>query len=180
MNWIIKLDFPRECHKESYFKFVKEFFDNNENIIPKSMNLISWENYKDFLNRCENYRKWINMKPWHTKSTLLFIINVHNEVVWWIEVRHELTEELRINWWHIGYWIKPSERKKGYASKALQIMLRICENIEINKVLLCCKKENIWSAKVIKKNWWKWHSDYEINWEIEERYRINLKNFYFQ
>ena len=171
---MIRLDLPDKNYKESYFKLVQEFSEKNEDIIPASMILKEWESYEDFLIRCENYRKWINLESWHVQSTLLFIINKNNEVVWWIELRHELTEDLRFNGWHIWYGIKPSERKKWYASKSLHIMLRICENIEMEKILINCKKENVWSAKVIQNNGWKRDSDYEVNWVKKERYWIEL------
>ncbi len=169
---MIRLEFPRKHYEESYFKLVQEFSDKNEEIIPASMILNEWENYQEFLIRCENYRKWIKLKEWHVQSTLFFIIDRQNELVWWIELRHKLTEELKFNGWHIWYGIKPSERKRGYASKALNILLKICENIEMWKILINCKKENIWSAKVIQKNGWKWDSDYEVNGFKKERYWI--------
>lgn len=107
-------------------------------------------------------------------STLFFVVNKKNEVVWWIELRHKLTEGLRFNGWNIWYGIKPSERKKGYASYAFNLVLEKAKKMWIDKILINCKKENIWSAKVIQKNRWKRDSDYEVNWIKKERYWIVL------
>ena len=50
------------------------------------------------------------------------------------------------------YEVRPSERKKGYATKIIGLALKECQNLNIDKVLLVCDKDNIGSAKSIKNN----------------------------
>ena len=53
---------------------------------------------------------------------------------------------------HIGDGIRPSERKKGYATQMIGLALEECKKLGINKVLMVCDKENIGSAiSIIKK-----------------------------
>ena len=54
---------------------------------------------------------------------------------------------------NIGYSIRPSERRKGYATKALQLAIQ--KYYEINQkdeIIVCCYKNNIGSRKAIIKN----------------------------
>ena len=53
---------------------------------------------------------------------------------------------------HCGFGIRPSERKKGYATKMLNMALPIIKERSINPLVITCDKENIGSAKVILNN----------------------------
>ena len=53
---------------------------------------------------------------------------------------------------HCGFGIRPSERKKGYATKMLNMALPIMKKHGINPVVITCDKDNIGSAKVIQNN----------------------------
>ena len=53
---------------------------------------------------------------------------------------------------HIGDGIRPSERRKGYATAMIGLALEECRKLGINKVLMTCDKTNIGSAKSIMNN----------------------------
>lgn len=53
---------------------------------------------------------------------------------------------------HIGYGIRPTERRKGYAAAMLKLALEKCRDMEIKQVLITCDKDNIASAKTIIAN----------------------------
>jgi predicted acetyltransferase len=53
---------------------------------------------------------------------------------------------------HCGFGIRPSERRKGYATKMLHMVLPIMKERGINPLVITCDKENIGSAKVILNN----------------------------
>lgn len=53
---------------------------------------------------------------------------------------------------HSGFGIRPSERKKGYASRMLSLALPIMKSYGINPIVLSCAKGNIGSAKTILNN----------------------------
>ena len=53
---------------------------------------------------------------------------------------------------HIGDGIRPSERRKGYATKMISLALEECKKLGMDKVLLVCDKDNIGSVKSIINN----------------------------
>ena len=75
-----------------------------------------------------------------------------NVMVGAVNIRHYLNDHLLKYGGHIGDGIRPSERRKGYATKMLGLALEECKRLGINKVLLVCDKDNIGSVKSIVNN----------------------------
>jgi predicted acetyltransferase len=171
----MKLEFPEKKYEKQYLEMIQEFLDNKETIIPMAMPLKEWETYDQFLQRIQNSSKGKNLKPGRVPNTLYFLVDDNDKIVWGVHIRHELNEELRFDAGNIGYGIRPSERKKGYATIGLTLAVQKCKEAWLDKVLLTCNKENIWSSKTIINNGWIRDSDYESEWIAKERYRISIK-----
>ena len=54
-------------------------------------------------------------------------------------------------WGHIGYGIRPSERRKGYATETLNMLLEEAKKRHIYRILIGSHTSNIGSCKVIEK-----------------------------
>ena len=68
-----------------------------------------------------------------------------------ISLRHGLNDWLINVGGHIGYGVRPSERRKGLASWALGLMLDEARKIGLDRVLITCRITNVASAKTIEK-----------------------------
>ena len=67
-----------------------------------------------------------------------------------LQVRHELNEYLQRFAGHIGYSVRPTERRKGYAKKMLKQALKFCkEELGMSRVLVSCLVENEASRRTI-------------------------------
>ena len=67
-----------------------------------------------------------------------------------LQVRHELNEYLRKFAGHIGYSVRPTERRKGYAKKMLRQALAICKKQwGMERVMVSCLVENEASRRTI-------------------------------
>ena len=69
-----------------------------------------------------------------------------------ISIRHYLNEKLRNSGGHIGDGIRPSERRKGYATEMIALALIKCREMGIDRVMMSCNDDNIGSRKSIISN----------------------------
>lgn len=102
------------------------------------------------LKRLNDRRAGKNISKRDVPATVYWII-VSNQVIGTIDLRHILNKDYFERLGHIAYYIKPNERNKGYATKALTLAKRIYQDHNINKILITCLTNNIAAAKVIKK-----------------------------
>lgn len=97
------------------------------------------------------------------------------EVVGRIGIRLELTEDLKKFGGHIGYIVRPSFRRKGIASKMLNLALQTDYAKDIGKILLTCDLDNEASEKTIVKNGGIFYDVVELeNRSNKKRFWINL------
>ncbi len=67
-----------------------------------------------------------------------------------IQIRERLLGYLVEFGGHIGYCVRPSERRKGYAKDMLLRALRLCREMGLEKVMITCLEDNVGSAKTIE------------------------------
>ena len=106
----------------------------------------------------DNYIKLTKLRempkdPKYVPSSLYYAYNSCEDImVGAVNIRHYLNEKLLFDGGHIGDGVRPSQRRKGYATKIISLALDECRKLGINKVLITCNKDNIGSAKSIIKN----------------------------
>lgn len=69
-----------------------------------------------------------------------------------VTVRHRLTRNLRRVGGSIGYSIRRSERRKGYGTMILRLVLPKARAIGLRRVLVTCNARNVGSRKIIERN----------------------------
>ena len=70
--------------------------------------------------------------------------------------------------------MRPSERRKGYATAMIALALDECRKLGIEKVLMVCNKENTGSAKSIQNNGGVLENEINVEGETVQRYWILL------
>ena len=108
-----------------------------------------------------SYEDWIkcvlsdmdiaNIAPGKVPALTYFYVREQDErIVGMINIRLALNDFLRTEGGHIGYSVRPTERKKHYATDMLRDTLGFCKVIGLKEVIITCDKANPASAGVIK------------------------------
>ena len=147
----IKLIKPEITHKCFFFDYLKEWKEYNEEVIPFSLkgSDMEYDAWLDYTYKMEHRETC----PGHlVPASTYFLLEDDNIILGAINIRHELNDYLFNYGGHIGYGVRPTERKKGYAALMLKMAIPELRNLGLNKVLITCNKNNIASARTIIKN----------------------------
>lgn len=101
------------------------------------------ETFSHMLVRLDNRRQQKN-----APSSIYWILNDNKILVGTIDLRHNYKDTLG----NISYYIFPKYRNRGYASEALKLALDKYKKNNINKVMVSCLSDNLYSQKIIEKN----------------------------
>ena len=92
-----------------------------------------------------------------------------------VNIRHYLNDHLLQFAGHIGDGIRPSERRKGFATEMIRLSLVECKKLGLQRVLMVCDKTNVGSAKSIVKNGGVLENEFtDKDGTIHQRYWIEL------
>lgn len=109
------------------------------------------ENFAVYLERSSNYAQSLNLMPDRVPECEFWLID-DGKIVASSRLRHRLTPALEREGGHIGYAVRPSERRKGYGMLILALTLEKAKNLGLKKLLITCDTDNTGSAKIIEKN----------------------------
>lgn len=148
----LRLEFPTETHEKQWHAIVQEFENHGEVIIPYALKL-ELQDYSLYLKKTTDFHFNHNVpESFVPASTYFLMAEGSDEILGAVNIRHRLNAYLLDRGGHIGYGIRPSERRKGYATRILALALEKCKDLGIEKVLVTCDKSNLGSSKTILKN----------------------------
>ena len=94
----------------------------------------------------------IGLPQGYVPETTLFIWRDF-DIIGQAKIRHYLNDALRNGSGHIGYWLAPQYRGKGYGTEALRLVLQFAEEIvPEDEFYLRTDSTNIASLTIMKKN----------------------------
>lgn len=148
----IKLIKPTKEYEKQAIEYKQEHFDNGEATIHACSLWDKMESYDEWLKLLKNNSKKETVQNnWTVSSEFFGVRKNDNKIVGMVSIRHELTNDFLRNYaGHIGYGVRPTERRKGYVTQMLKQALIYCkEELKLKKVMISCNKENEGSRKTI-------------------------------
>ncbi len=145
---------PSIERKDEIIEYLDEFVKNNSDINGSGSldKIYDGYTFEEALERClnmesEKYAKSVGRCP---GKTFLLIRENDNRIVGTINVRWNLNKEMLQFGGHIGYGVRPTERRKGYNKINLYLGLMEAKKLGLEKVMLDCSVNNVGSDKTIK------------------------------
>lgn len=172
----LKILKPTIDYKDDVLNYQAEFKANNE-IIHGSSSLHNFDDLDKWFELIQNEENLERLPQGFVPATQFFCVNAQNKIVGMIHVRHYLNEYLTQIGGHIGYSVRPDERRKGIAKWMLQEALKFLKTKDVDKALVTCDYNNIGSKNTIlacggnyENSVHDEHDDIEV-----ERYWIEIK-----
>lgn len=147
----LRLIEPSVVYKESYMEMYDEWKRSGEEFTPWSLGLDP-SDFPALIEQLKGYSVGVGVPEGFVESTTYWLIDESCRVLGGVNIRHRLNEYFSTRGGHIGYGIRPSERRKGYATEQLRLALDIMREMGITRVLITCDKDNPGSVRTILKN----------------------------
>lgn len=171
----LQLVAPKENHKEMILEYKKDFIESGDSMDGTAG-----------LNKVATFEEWYSALVANSSeetvgeglvpaSTYLGISKETGQLAGMIDIRHRLNDFLSRIGGNIGYSVRPSERKKGYAKEMLALALEACKDLGMDKVLVTCDKVNAASAKTIIANGGVLDKEVDDDTRIVQHYWITLR-----
>lgn len=170
---MIKLIRPTMDIKENALAYRQEHFDNGEMIINGSELLDKTESYEKWLISVTNNMSIDTVNPTWVVTDTFFAVDENDRIVGIIDLRHTLNDFLK-DFGNSGYSVRPSERRKGYATEMLKQVLDVARNVGLQEIHLSVERENTPSVKTIIKNGGVYERSFEFEGKWADIYKIDL------
>ena len=158
-------------YKAQLFDMMEEWLAVEQHFSPYAIRRLDYHDFDYYLKNLETTEE----KDGRVPDSVFFCLDVdRNFFVGAVNIRHYLTDALLYTGGHIGDGVRPSERRKGYATAMIALALDECRKLGLDRVLMTCDKTNVGSAKSIIKNGGVLENEVLDDGVLEQRYWINL------
>jgi len=160
-------------YREQLQDMMEEWLAAEQNFSPYA---IRKNDYRDFDNYLANLEVKEDTENLVQDSVWFLLDEERSRFLGAVNIRHRLAPCVAHTGGHIGDGIRPSERRKGYATLMIGLALEKCRELGMKKVLMTCDTDNIGSAKSIIKNGGVPELIVEDDGVPEQRYWITLED----
>jgi len=169
----MKLIEPLEIDENEFNDFISEFKAANEKLVPYSIDQRD-KDFQTYVRSLHDESMGIGISEKWVPASTYFLVDNKDKIYGAVNIRHRLTDNLRIEGGHVGYGIRPSVRNQGYGTMILELALEKIRGMNIRDVLVTCDIDNVGSAKVIQNNGGVLDSEVEKDGNTIQRYWIKF------
>lgn len=147
----IHLVVPAPEHEADAMAFAEEVMQADGDGIHGSAGLRAAKSYSAWLEIVAVSAAGTPLTNLFPSDTCFAVRQPGGKIVGIINIRHKLDSEFMRNYGgHIGYTVRPDERRRGCAKQMLRLALVRCRELGIERALLTCDPSNIASCRTIE------------------------------
>ena len=147
----IHLRQPEAFDREQVMAYRKEFLAIDSRM-DGTCALNEYDDFDAWLANVRRYSSPETTPAGKVPSTQYLALDENEHLVGMVNLRHCLNDYLLEFGGHIGYSVRPADRKNGYAIQMLKLALDEAKALGIDRVRIACDRYNIASAKTIQAN----------------------------
>ena len=170
---MITLKRPTKEYESEATDFKQEFLNHGESTINGSELLDRMESYDEWLKSVTDNASSETVNPSWVVTDTFFALDDNDRIVGIIDLRHELNDFLK-DFGNSGYSVRPSARRKGYATEMLKLIIQRAAEIGMEKLQLSVERSNEASVKTITKNGGKYERSFTFEGEEADVYMIYI------
>lgn len=148
------LETPSLERKDEIIDYINEFIEYKSDIngMEALARILYGYTFEESLNMCLNmqYEEYAKIHGRCQYKTFLLIRKNDNKIIGTINIRWNLSEEMKKFAGNIGYAIRPTERRKGYNKINLYLGLIEAKKVGLDRVMLDCEAKNLASSKTME------------------------------
>ena len=170
---MIILKRPVKEYESRATAFKQEFIENGETTINGSELLDQMDSYDEWLKSVTDNTSHDTVNPSWVVTDTYFAFDEDDNIVGIIDLRHELNDFLK-DFGNSGYSVRPSQRRKGYATEMLKLILERARQVGMDKLQLSVERSNEASVKTITKNGGEYERSFTFEGEEADVYMIHI------
>ena len=153
----LRLVKPLPVHREQYEQMMEEWEAFGGRLHPGALRRFSRKQGRNV--SFDEWLRWIEedsapetCPPGTVPQQLYFLMDDRERILGAVTLRPKLNDALLLSGGNMGLGIRPTERRKGYATRMIALAVKLLTEQGLNRVLITCDRDNVGSAGAIRSN----------------------------
>jgi predicted acetyltransferase len=170
-NETLTLIEPTSLLKDDFYALTDEFLAEGDQRYREAI-----KDFERFIRLCSDEVLGRNLALGRVPQSTFWLVRDGERILGCSRLRHTLNEFLEEEGGHIGYDVRPSERRRGYGTLLLSRTIDEARELGLARVLITADSSNLPSWQIIEKNGGLLHSEAlsQHTGELLRKYWIEL------